>query len=198
MAYLLTPWGYEADGTVPPLISAETFSDLTGGKWDTDPRVSAAIDAASAAVRSFCGWHVAPNVACRAVVDGDGMRSVWLPTTVLTSVESVQLSASELSGIQWSRIGQVMPDQRAPIGLQTVTVDYHAGLSEVPADVAAVVAGVVVRSIALSYGVASESAGGVSVSYSQGATYGGAGNATLTDADKAALMPYKVVRSHAA
>lgn len=196
MAYQLTPWGYEVDGDLPPLIDTETFDAMTGGKWATDERIPQAIAAASAAIRDWCGWHVAPSMPCRATVDGDGSGSVWLPTTCLTSVTSVEYAASTPSGIQWSRIGQVVPSERVPLGLGAATIEYAAGFPTVPDNVAAVVAGLVVRGVALSYGVTAESAGGVSVSYAQGAAYA-ASAASVTDADQRSLAPYRAVRAHA-
>lgn len=196
MAYTMTPWGYDVDGTLPPLIDREQFDAITGGKWAADGRIESAIDAASAAIRDFCGWHVCPSMACSATLDADGGESLWLPTTCLTSVESVTLKDGSTADFDWSRIGQVVPARRVRCGLRAATVEYHAGMGEAPADLAAIVAGMVVRGVALSYGVTSESAGGVSVSYAQGAAYA-ASAASLTDADRAALMRHKVVRAHA-
>ena len=195
MAYTMTPWGYDVDGTLPPLITREQFDGMTGGKWASDGRVDSAIAAASATIRNACGWHVAPSMPCRAVVDGDGSRTIWLRTTCLTGVSSLDVDGTE-AACQWSRIGQVVSDVRVPCALQAAVVEYAAGFDAVPDDLMAVVRSMVVRSIAMSYGVTSESAGGVSVSYAQGAAY--AAEATsATDSDMAALMPYRAVTAHA-
>lgn len=197
MSYTITPWGYDVDGTLPPLIDQDAFDALTNGKWLGDDRIEPMLAAASAAIRNHCGWHVAPNVACRATIDADApTRSLWLPTTCLTSLDALSIGDAEV-GAEWSRIGQVRPACHVPRGLRAATVDYHAGFDEVTPDLAAVVAGVVVHAVALSYGVTSESAGGVSVSYASGAAYGGAAMASLTDADRAALVPYVAVMAHA-
>jgi hypothetical protein len=198
MAYTMTPWGYDVDGTLPPLITREQFDAITGDKWATDERIESAIDAASAAIRDWCGWHVCPSMGCRAVLDTDGTASLWLPTTCLTSVDSVEVGGTTLDAdsYQWSRIGQVLPDSRPCARLQGATVEYQAGADDAPADLVAIAAGLVVRGVALSYGVTSESAGGVSVSYAQGAAYA-ASAASLTDADRSALARYRVVRAHA-
>lgn len=197
MAYTMTPWGYDVDGALPPLIDRITFDALTAGKWAGDQRVDPMLDAASAAIRNHCGWHVAPNAACRVTVDADEpTRSLWVPTTCMTSLDAVSVGDCEV-GAEWSRLGQVRTDTCVPRGLRVATVDYHAGFGSVTPDLAAVVAGVVVHAVALSYGVTSESAGGVSVSYASGAAYGGAAMASLTDADVRALVPYKAVTAHA-
>lgn len=196
MAFTATPWGYDVDGTLPPLISVSEFDAMTGGKWANDARITPTIAAASAAIRARCGWHVYPSMSCRATLDADGSRSLWLPTTNLTGVSSLEVGGEAVSGYKWSRLGQVIPADRVAPGPQAAEAEYSAGFDELPADVAATVAGAVVRSVAMSYGVASESAGGVSISYASGAAYGGAG-VSLTDADLVAVAPYRAVRAHA-
>lgn len=196
MAYTMAPWGYEVDGTLPPLITVGEFDAMTGGKWANDERVEPAILAASAAIRSYCRWHVYPSLSCRATLDTDGSRSLWLQTTMLTGVDSVTVNGSEIGdAYQWSRIGQVMPDQRPLPALQGAVVEYTAGIDTLPSDLAEAVKNVVIRAVALSYGVASESAGGVSISYNPNAAYMAASSGAESQA--VALEPYKVVRSHA-
>lgn len=195
MAYTMTPWGYDVDGTLPPLITTDEFDAMTGGRWEDDERVEPAIDAASAAIRSYCRWHVYPSLPCRATLDTDGARSLWLPTTMLTSVTEVTVNGDETDAYQWSRIGQVLPDQRPLPALQGATVEYVAGMDALPADLAEAVKNVVIRAVALSYGVTSESAGGVSIGYNPSAAYAAA--STGAESQAATLAPYRVVRSHA-
>ena len=197
MAYTPTPWGYDVDGALPPLIDPDLFCEIKGQKWATDERLEPAIAAASAAIRNACGWHVAPSMSCRATVDGEGNRNVFLPTSHLTGVTSVEVGGTATDAYQWSRIGQLRLDRPLPRDLQAATVEYEAGYdAELLPDLAEAVASVVVHRIALSYGVTSETAGGVSISYAQGAAFGGA-TASLTDSERDALAPYRVVRSHA-
>ena len=196
MAYTMTPWGYDVDGTLPPLISVEDFNEMTGGKWANDERVEPAIQAASAAIRSYCRWHVYPSLSCRATLDTDGTRSLWLPTTMLTDVDSVIVNGTDVGdAYQWSRIGQVLPDQRPVPALQGAVVEYEAGIDALPADLAEAVKNLVVRAVALSYGVASETAGGVSISYAANAAYAAASSGVESQA--ATLAPYRVVMAHA-
>lgn len=197
MAYRLTPWGYEVDGDLPPLIDRDQVDDLTDGKWANDPRVEPMLGAASAAIRNHCGWHVAPSLPCRATIDGDGQRVLWLPTTCMTDLDALAVGGVVDAGAQWSRIGEVWPSLRVPHALRAVTAEYRAGYDEPTDDLVAAAVGVIVHAVALSYGVTSESAGGVSVSYASGAAYGGAAMANLTDADRQTLAPYKAVRAHA-
>lgn len=196
MAYTMTPWGYDVDGTLPPLITVDEFDAMTGGKWASDERVPPAIDAASAAIRAHCRWHVYPSMSCRATLDTDGASSLWLPTTILTDVTTVTVNGTDVGdAYQWSRIGQVLPDARPKPALQGAVVEYTAGLAELPADLAEAVKNVVIRAVALSYGVASESAGGVSVNYVINAAYAAASSGA--DSQAATLTPYMVVMAHA-
>ena len=197
MAYAPTPWGYDVDGTLPPLISADEFCEIKGSNWASDERLDSAIASASASIRNACGWHVAPSMPCRATIDGEGSRNVFLPTNHLTGVTSVSVGGMEVTDYQWSRIGQLRLSRPLPCDLQAATIDYTAGydVDSLP-DLLGDVADVVLHRIALSYGVTSETAGGVSVSYSPSAAYGAAAS-SLTDDERAALAPYKVVRSHA-
>lgn len=196
MAYTDTPWGYETDGTLPPLLTVAEFNTMTANKWAGDSRIEPAIAAASAAARSWCGWHIYPSMTCRATLDTYGMRSLWLPTSHLTGITALEVSGEETTDYSWSRIGQLLPDETPPRGLGTVEATYTAGFAALPADIATVVKDAVVRAVALSFGVTSESAGGVSISYASAAAYGSAGGG-MTDADRAALAPYRVVRAHA-
>lgn len=197
MAYTPTPWGYDVDGTLPPLITADEFCAIKGSNWASDERLDSAIAAASASIRNACGWHVAPSMPCRVTIDGEGNRDVFLPTNHLAGVTSASVGGTATDAYQWSRIGQVRFERPLPRGLQSAEIEYVAGYDvDALPDLAEAVASVVLHRIALSYGVVSETAGGVSISYAQSAAYGGA-TAALTDSERNALMPYRVVRSHA-
>lgn len=196
MAYSLTPWGYEVEGDLPPLVTTDDFTDATGGRWTGDPRADAAIAAATLAVRNSCGWHVGPSVQCRVTVDVmDLTHFLWLPARNVTDVVAVtDRDGNAISDWQWSRIGQMMFDAPLPRGLRAVTVEYEAGTDST--DLAALVAGVASRTLALRPGVTSESAGGVSVSVSAGIAAASAAP-FLTEAERAVIAPFRVVRAHA-
>ena len=178
MAYQLTPWGYEVDGTLPPLA--------------TDA------ESASTAIRNACGWHASPSAACRCAIDVDGLtRSVWLPARNVTAITSVTVGGEPVTDYQWSRLGELRFPHPLQQGLQAVVVEYVAGTDDA-GDLAAMAAAIAARAKALSArpGVTSESAGGVSISMS--ASMAAASAAPfLTDVERAALAPYKVVRAHA-
>ena len=193
---MLTAWGYEVED-LPDLITPEQFSDATDGRYDGDGRIPGAIAAASAAIRSFCGWHVAPALDCSITLDGEA-GDIWLPTCALNSVASATVNGAEVEVVGHNRRGRVRLASKT-CGLGNVTVDYNAGFdSNIAPDLVSIVAKRVVAEVALTtYGVASESAGGVSISYS-GTALSDSGGTYLPDDVRQALMPYKLVRAHAA
>ena len=194
-----TPWGYSIDADeMPGLIDATEYDAATGGRFTGDDRVQAAIAAASAAIRNYCGWHVAPSLTCTYVTDGE-RGDLWLPCAALTSVESVTFDGTEQTVKGYNRLGRVRTDRPQPCGLGNVSATYTAGydLAAVP-DLLGIVVQRVTATIALgAYGVASESAGGVAISYGA-AAMADKGGAFLPADVRAALAPYRLVKAHAA
>ena len=191
---LETPWGYDIDATeLPPLIELADFHEMTGSKFSQDSRLQTSIDAVTARARMWCGWHIWPRLTCEVVIDG-GERCVWLPASVVSEVLSVTVGGTTLdaSKYQWGRDGRLrLP--RTPDELRHITVRYVAGLAgdACPSELADLVAHRVVHNVALPFGVASESSGGVSVSYSTDAT-SNAGGPNLTARDRDTLAAYKL------
>ena len=199
---MLTAWGYEIDATqLPPLLTVEAFDDMTGGKYAGDLRAVSALNAASQAVRNACGWHVAPNLECTAVPLLVQPRLVALPANAVTAVESVTENGVELTDgeYEWRRDGLV---RRAcfkcwPTNWDAVTIAYIAGYdAEAVPDLAEAVRAIAEGVIAIggTAGVRSESADGVTVAYSADAS---SIAAALTEQQRAALAPYRLVMSHA-
>lgn len=191
-----TPWGYQVE-SLPPLIDEYSFGQATAGRWDCDPRVEAAIAAASAAVRNECGWHVAPSLECSARLTAEG-RLCRIPAGLVTAVSAVREEGAECSQFEARSDGLL---RRTAFRSWTpawegVEVEYTAGydLEAVP-DLVQAVASVAEAALAVPSGVSSESAGGVSVSYSVQASSVAASMAAQL---RGALAPYRVVGSHAA
>lgn len=196
---LLTPWGYSVDAdAMPDLITREQFDLMTDGRYASDGRVDEAIKAASAAIRNHCGWHVAPALTCEYVTDG-APGDLWLPTSALLTVESVTFGGAAQTVKGYNRLGRVRTDRPQPRGLGNVTATYTAGYdAAATADLADLIKGRVLAIVALgSYGIAQESVGNASVSYS-GSALSDAGGYYLPESVRGALMPYRLVRSHAA
>lgn len=197
---MITAWGYEVDAAaIPLLLDLQDFDTMTGGKYAGDLRAAGAISAASQAIRNFCGWHVSPSLACGAKLTASG-RFAKLPANMVSAVSSVVDGGDELTGGQyeWRRDGLL---RRACFRNFTqawdgVEVAYTAGYESgaVP-DLAEAVRAIAEGVLAVSAGVASESADGVSISYSANAS---SIAAALTEQQRTALMPYKLVSAHAA
>lgn len=194
---MLTPWGYSVD-SISGIITVSQFNSMTGNRWASDSRIESAIASASASIRAYCGWHVAPSLSCTIVLDGE-QGDIWLPTCGLTAVSSVEFDGVEHTVIGFNQRGRVRTAEKQPAGIGNVEVSYTAGfdLTAMP-DLADVVKGRVIAAIALtSYGVSQETAGSLSISYS-GSALSDAGGYFLPPDVRAMLAPYKLVSAHAA
>lgn len=145
-----------------------------------------AVEFATALVREWCGWHIAPALSEVRRLDGDGTTILLLPSLHVTAVDHVvTASEGELTDVTWSengvlaRVGVAETDPWAvlagtantvllrprvfPAGLGTVTVDFTHGYDETPAAVRAVVTAVARRLLGTGSGVpiVQEGAGGV-------------------------------------
>lgn len=212
----MTPWGYIMDAeTLPDLITINDFSAFTNNKFGmSDVRIAPNIASASEAVRNFCGWHVAPSLECGMLYNVHDLRDAFvgpdlliqLPATFVTNVSKVVLGAVWNSEADdWD--GEIIEDmERIDFGMgdglvrvydvghldrkARVFIKYTAGFSATPPNVKELVANCVTHAFTNTYGVASEAAGGVSVSYS--AAWTGKGSTALTNDTRATLDVYKV------
>lgn len=193
---MLTPWGYEVD-ELPDLITVSDFNAATNDRYAGDARIEPAIASASAAIRAYCGWHVAPVLDCSITLDGEA-GDIWLPTNALASVTSAKVGGEDVTVTGSNRRGRVRLAHKT-CGLGNVAIDYVAGYDVAACpDLMGVVVQRVMASVAMTtYGVSQETAGGVSISYS-GSALSDLGSAFLPDSVKAALSTYRLVRSHAA
>lgn len=193
---MLTPWGYEVD-ELPDLITVSDFNAATNNRYAGDARIEPAIASASAAIRAYCGWHVAPVLDCSITLDGEA-GDIWLPTNALASVTSAKVGGEDVTVTGSNRRGRVRLEHKT-CGLGNVAIDYVAGYDVAACpDLMGVVVQRVMASVAMTtYGVSQETAGGVSISYS-GSALSDLGSAFLPDSVKVALSTYRLVRSHAA
>lgn len=178
-----------------PLATATDLTAYTGGRIsDTDPRVTPVLDGVSAAVRNWCGWHVYPEVQETVVLDGPGGRYLALPTKQVAAVTAVlEHGIALVDGVdyRWSGDGSIKRLTRYwTDDYRAVTVSYVHGFDDVP-DVTAVVLSVAARLLASPMGAVSESAGGVSVKWSE-TTRGVAGGLGILDHEYGLLAPYRI------
>lgn len=200
-----TIWGYtitDAD-TLPPMLSEADFNALTANKYAGDARIAPELAAACAAVRNWCGWHVYPTQACsmtERLLAGNGRvkRSgadilIQLPATLVSAVTSVTVDGLAYTDYDLAPNGilRLFDVGRLDRKMQ-IAVEYTAGLSDGMMDgVKELIAGRVNHALAQPYGVQSESAGGVSVTYSSSWAASSSAS-TLPDDNKETLAPFRV------
>ena len=202
---VLTTWGYALTDVdaVPGMLTVAEYNTFTANKYQSDSRAEPDIKAAAAAIRNYCGWHVYPSLACelnttlydKAVTVSDRMILIQLPATFVSSVESITVDGVEydsyvlmpngilrIFGLPWSHMKLWTP----------VVINYTAGLPEGGADaVKELIAHMVTHALASSDGVQSETAGGVSITYSANWT-NSARSTALADDNKEVLSPYRL------
>lgn len=179
----------------PALLSPEQFSAGTGGKvLATDPRVAPLIDGATAAIRRYCGWHVAGPHTETLTLDGPGGDELVLPTLHLRALSSlVERGVTLVDGVdyEWSAKGTV----RRLTGCWTaryraLDVTMNHGFDDA-ADLTQIVQQVVANAIASPMGATREQAGALSVQWATTAP-GVSGGLSLLERDMAVLDLYRL------
>lgn len=209
----LSPWGYIIDAeTLPNFLTFGEFNNFTNGKFGADMRIMSNIPAATESIRNYCGWHIAPSLTCGMLYNVRDLRDafvgpdllVQLPSTYVTSVEKVVVNAVwNASTNDWD--GDVITD--FDIGMGTgllrlydvgyldrkskIFIKFVSGYENAPASIKGLTADCISHSVANPYGVSSESAGGVSVSYS-GVWAGMSASSSLPSETKEVLEAYRL------
>lgn len=203
---LMTGWGYtitDADELAPIIQEAE-FDEMTAGKYAGDQRTAPMTNAASTAIRNFCGWHLYPAQKCTFA----GWVGVTRNITRTGREILMQLPAKYVSAVQGVTINGIAVDPpdclletngllhiiyRAASNYEKIEVNYTAGLPDaLMGAIKELAANRITNALANSYGVTSEAAGGVSITYN--ATWAASAKATaLADDNKEALAPYKLI-----
>ena len=197
-----TLWGYdiESDG-MPPLITPDTLEELTAGKFAGDARIPKELEAASAGIRDYVGWHLYPSAECSVeinmldeIVERTGVDLlVQLPTKYLSEVESVTLGGAAYDfSFKTNGILRVYEVPRVLDRRLVLAVNYTAGLpDELMGGIAELVAHRVTHSLVSSYGGTNETAGGVSITYNA-AWINNSRATALPDDNKEVLAPYRL------
>lgn len=201
---LLTPWGYTLTDmdVLPDVLSVNDFNAYTAGKFSGDARILSEISAASQAVRNFCGWHVYPSEGCklqttfydRRVTQTGSDILIQLPARFVSAVSSVKIGSTSVSTfiLETNGLLRIYGVGCGYAKYTPIEIVYMAGLPESMAGaLTEVVANRVTHALAQSYGVQSESAGGVSVTYSANWMNSASGSA-LPDNNKEVLTPYRL------
>lgn len=200
-----TTWGYDLTeaNKIPDFLTVAEFNDFTNNKFSgvTDTRVPSNIPSATRAIQNYCGWHIYPNLECSASFRVLDLRDyfvgpdllIQLPATMVNSIKSLKIDGTDITDYELEDCGLLRIydcgwfDRRAKL-----TVVYDAGVDESQMDlIKELVANRVVHAVSSSYGVMSEAAGGVSVTYNA-AWAGKTSSTALADDNKEILEPFKV------
>jgi len=200
---ILTNWGYTMPdiSTLGSLLSLADFNTMTANKYSGDTRVQSALTAASQLVRDYAGWHIYPSAKCeldttffdRRVTRVNGDLLIQLPARYVTGVTEVLINGEAATQFVLQPNGILLVRACGYYSPYTpVKVTYTAGLSDgLNGTLQNVVLNRAVKSLSQSNGVQSETAGGVSISYSS-TWMNDASGAGLSPTESAALAPYKV------
>lgn len=120
-------------------------------------------DGVIAAIRRYCGWHIAPLVEETFTVDGPGGTELMLPTLQLVAVESVVDNGQTLTDgtdFDWSEDGS-LERRHGHWGRRKrgVVVRAQHGHDSAPADVVSVVLDAVSRAVSVPAGQQPEKMG---------------------------------------
>jgi hypothetical protein len=205
MSDLLTAWGYSiADATaLADLLTIQDFNTITANKYTGDSRIEPNIKAASQAVRNYCGWHIYPSSTCKLstsfydkrISRNGNMILIQLPATFVTSVTAVRIGGETYNNfvIETNGILRIFGISEYFEPYTTLEVEYIAGLSDaLVANLQELVAHRVTHALASSAGIQSETAGGVSITYS--AVWTNTARSTALPSDnKEVLAPYRLM-----
>ena len=172
-------------GVIDPIVDASTQVDA--GFW---------LNAAQAAVRRECGWHVAPIITESLVLDGAGGRDLLVPSLRVRELVSVRNDGVDVTGeVRFSRRAGVLSlssGWSCEVGAVEVEMEHGFAVDEVP-DVAALIVTLTKRA-ASSYQngpVAQQAIGSANVRFFAGKD-GGAVSVPLLQSEKDLLAPYRL------
>lgn len=146
--------------------------------------------AATQAIRDYCGWHVAPVITDTITLDGTGTDTVLLPSRRVVDVQSVKLNGTPLEAttFEWSADGLLRRRHGSwPERYRSLEVTLEHGFEDMTA-LADIVASIMARiKIDPTGALANQRAGTQSVGFVPGAAGGG-----LMTSEKERLAPYRL------
>ena len=207
-----TTWGYKLTTATAftDFLTTTEFNAFTASKYTGDVRIEPNIHSATRAIQNYCGWHIYPNLECEMVYRVVDLRDcfvgsdllIQLPATHVTGIASILMNCSFVDG-EWKG------DEITDYDLETsgllriydagsidrrskIRIVYNAGIDATEMDaLKELTAHRVTHAVSSSYGVTSEAAGGVSVTYNA-AWAGNTRSTALPDDNKEVLNPYRV------
>ena len=149
-----------------------------------------ALALACAAVRDYCGWHIAPSITQTVTTRGNGQRDLLLPTMYLTDVSAATNDGVPVTVTEWDEVGVVrFPDWPAwSTTMRGVTVTITHGYDSCPEALAGAIRSMAARGVT-GLGVTRSQVGQVSRQYASGAADGALG---ATEAELAIIRRYRI------
>lgn len=201
---IVTNWGYNLTSatTMPSLLTTAEFNEMTAGRYAGDTRITPMITAAESAIREYCGWHLGDSQACQVTLlgrDKSVSRTgsdtlIQLPATYVTAVSSVSVGGTATTSYDVTTDGLLWLYDAFAGRRDKIIVNYTAGLTEaLMGGIKELIAHRVTHALAQSYGIQSEAAGGVSVTYSS-SWINSATASALPDTNREALAPHRLRR----
>jgi hypothetical protein len=168
-----------------------TFADSGQLSSDTDNAIAWASDA----IRTYCGWHIYPNISETLTVDTVGGKVLGIPSLKVTAVASVTVGGVLLDALayEWSERGMLRRLDYCcwPTGFQSVAVALNHGFQSAPDALVQVCVSAASRMPYQLAGVKAETAAQVSRTYGADMS-GGFGADGWTAAEQAVLDTYRV------
>lgn len=160
---MLVQSGYSVDN-LPAIVDIEQARKIISTNA-SDEQLQAGIDAASAVIRNYCGWHVSPNLECTFECESDGFPELQLPATFVTAVHSVTVNGEPIE-FEWKPSGRIRRTDKKMFSESwgSVVVKYSAGIET--EQIAQPVAKLAAAACSAPAGIRSESIGQASVTYS--------------------------------
>ena len=197
---LLTNWGYTLvnASALPVALTDAEFNTYTGGKYTGDARINPGIKAATLALQNYCGWHLFGAEACqiswtiknRGIIITGRDLLIQLPARMITGITSVTINGEATTDFTFQPNGLLtVYDASISSRKDLIEVVYTAGVTDSDA-LKELVADMVTLKLAKSYGVTSEAAGGVSITYNSSWTNGSYDRVLENNA--ALLHPYRL------
>ncbi len=118
-------------------LTAADVASFTGGRLPANDATAELLNAALAAARRYCGWHVSPVMEQTVTLDGPGGRVLSLPTLNLVSVAEIDDDGEVLTAadLRVARVGSVRKVSGGSWSqdLGSVTVKFTHGYTEAEA-----------------------------------------------------------------
>lgn len=167
---------------IEPIVSATT--QVNPAFW---------LNAANQAIRTECGWHVAPIITEELVLDGPGGTVLLVPSKRVRSIISATSDGVDVTAdVKFSRRAGVLTlaaGWSCEVGSIELTLEHGYELDEV-ADVAALIVTLTKRAAA-SGTIVQQSVGSASVRVAT-ARDGSVAGVPLFESEKAVLAPHKL------